>query len=477
VAGRSGARSLRGRAARAADALSAARLAAAALTGVGVTTGFDTKRSLRTATCPRESITKTRAALADSGDIATAAAGMTAAAPSSRANRRPRAEAMLHSRSVLRRSRFMRGIERTPRLVSASVLALLTAAGVAGCGGASSGNAGSLLRQTFSGPHRVNSGNLNFALTLTPSGSRTLSTPITLSFSGPFQSLGSGKLPASNFNISLNAAGTGGSVGILSTGTNGYVTFQGQSYQLPKADFQRLESSFSSLSSSPGGSGSSGVLSKLGIQPLHWLVNPQVVGDESVAGTTTTHIHASVDVAALLNDFNTFLQKAASLGVSGSASFPRGISAASRTRIAGEIQRPTFDVWTGKADKTIRKLLINLTLPVSGKTSTLLGGLRSADIGLSLEYAQLNEPQTITAPTTVLPYSQFQTKLHAFEQSLSSGLGALSGGSTSSTGSSGSSSSSGGTSTTNYQRYSSCIQSANGDIAKMQQCSSLLGGG
>jgi hypothetical protein len=362
-------------------------------------------------------------------------------------------------------------VGRPLHLVAGLLIALLTAATVSACGGSSSQNASTLLRQTFSGVHRVNSGNLNFALTLTPSGSRTLSTPITLSFSGPFQSLGSGKLPASDFNISLSAAGTGGSVGILSTGTNGYVTFQGQSYQLPKADFQRLESSFSSLSSSPGGSGNSGLLSKLGIQPLHWLENPHVVGDENVAGTSTTHIHASINVASLLNDFNTFLAKAASLGVSGSSTFPRGISASSRNRIAGEIQSPTFDVWTGKADKTVRRLLIKLTLPVSGKTSTLLGGLRSAGIGLSLAYADLNQPQSIAAPTTVLPYSQFQTKLHAFEQSLSSGLSALSSGSSSG------SSSSGSTTTSNYQSYSNCIQAANGDVAKMQQCSSLLGGG
>ena len=377
----------------------------------------------------------------------------------------------------------MRRTNRTLQSAGALLLVLLTAAGAVGCGGGSSQNASSLLRQTFSGVHRVNSGNLDFTLTFSPSGSRTLSTPISLSFGGPFQSLGSGKLPASDFNVRLSAMGTGGSVGIVSTGTKGYVTYQGQSYQLPKADFQRLESSFSSLSSSPGGSGSSGLLSKLGIQPLHWLADPQVVGDEDVAGASTTHIHANINVAALLGDFNTFLQKAASIGVSGSASFPRGISAASRNRISREIESPSFDVWTGKADKTVRRLLIKLTLPVSGKTSTLLGGLRAAGLGLTLQYANLNQRQTITPPRTVLPYSQFQAKLRAFEQELQGGLGSLSGGGSGSTGSSGSSStgssgsaSSGSTSTTNYQAYSNCIQSAGTDVAKMQKCASLLGG-
>jgi hypothetical protein len=372
----------------------------------------------------------------------------------------------------------MRRTSRTLQSAGAFLLLLLTVAGAAGCGGGSSQNASTLLRQTFSGVHRVNSGNLDFTLTFHPSGSRTLSTPITLSFGGPFQSLGSGKLPASNFNVSLRAAGTGGSVGILSTGTKGYVTFQGQSYQLPKADFQRLESSFSSLSASPVGSGKSGLLGKLGIQPLHWLSNPSVVGDENVAGASTTHIRATINVTALLNDFNTFLQKAASLGVSGSASFPKGLSASSRDRISREIQSPTFDVWTGKADKTVRKLLITVTLPVSGKTSTLLGGLRSAGIGLTLQYADLNQPQTITPPGTVLPYSQFQTKLRVFEQELQTGLNSLSGGSgsTGSSGSSGSSgsTSSGPTSTSSYQAYSTCIQAAGTDVAKMQKCASLL---
>src|SRR5207302_6832352 len=122
---------------------------------------------------------------------------------------------------------------------------------------------------------------LNIVLSVNPSGSNTLKAPITLSFAGPFQSLGTGKLPQSNFNISLTSGGKGGSVGILSTGKAGYVTFQGQSYQLPQAAFQKLESSFSQIPSSPGASGGgSNLLSNLGIQPLPCVQNPTVAGRE-----------------------------------------------------------------------------------------------------------------------------------------------------------------------------------------------------
>jgi hypothetical protein len=374
------------------------------------------------------------------------------------------------------------------RLLSVLVAACATCAVLSACGG-SSDDATTLLKQTFSGPHKVNSGKLAIVLRVDPSGSSTLKAPITLSFGGPFQSLGKGKLPQSNFDVSLSYGAGGGSIAILSTGTNGYVTFQGQSYQLPAASFQKLESSFSGIASSAGvQGGNSNVLSKLGIQPLHWLRNPAVVGTENVGGASTTHIRASINVAALLADLNTFLVRAASVGVSGAARFPHGISAASRQRFASEVMNPRFDVWTGTSDKTIRKLQIGLTLPVTGQISTLLGGLSSAGIGLSMQYSDLNQPQTITAPTSVQPYSQFQTKLRTFEQGLQNTLTGQATGSGSTTpsasgttgpsGTTGLSGTAGASGTTSkYQAYGQCIQAARGDVGKMQQCAPLLNGG
>ena len=352
---------------------------------------------------------------------------------------------------------------------------------VSACGG-SSQDATALLKQTFSGAHTVNSGKLSIVLTIDPSGSSTLRSPITLTFGGPFQSVGTGKLPQSNFNVSLSSGTSGGSIGILSTGTAGYITFQGQSYQMPQAAFQRLESSFSQIASSPGSSGGSNVLSKLGIQPLHWLQNATVVGSENVGGAQTTHIRAQINVPALLRDFNTFLSKASSLGVSGAANFPHGISPATQSRIADAVKNPRFDVWTGTRDKTLRRLRIRLVLPVTGQTSTLLGGMRSAGIGLSMEYAELNQPQTITAPASVQPYSVFQTKLHTFEQGLQNALsGGLTGSGPGAAGGAGAATTptapSGSGSTTGIQAYSRCIQAAGSDIAKMQQCAPLLNGG
>src|SRR5450755_3294652 len=160
------------------------------------------------------------------------------------------------------------GIKRLGPL-SAAIVAVLALAACGSSSSSGSGNAPSLLKETFSSGHSVKSGVLGFVLTVKPTGSSMLTTPITLSLGGPFQSRGSGKLPQSDFTIGIAALGRHGSLGVISTGTAGYVNLQGTNYQLPQADFQKLQQSFSSAQSS-GGAQDAG-LAQLGINPEHWL--------------------------------------------------------------------------------------------------------------------------------------------------------------------------------------------------------------
>ncbi|HEY2004872.1 MAG TPA: hypothetical protein VGG87_00415 [Solirubrobacteraceae bacterium] len=356
------------------------------------------------------------------------------------------------------------------RRLGALALVLIGLFAISACGttSSSSGDAQTLLRQTFTGPHTVRSGILNFGLALNPSGSRTITTPITLGLGGPFQSRGSGKLPASKLELTINALGHHGQLGIVSTGSNGFVTLGGTAYQLPAADYQKLASSFSSAAAGGG----TGGLSKLGINPLHWLTQPTVVGSESVGGASTTHIRAHVNVDALLGDLNTFLQKASATGATGSAALPTAISPATRQKVASAVRNATVDVWTGSNDKTLRKLLVSLDFPVTGQISTELGGLSAAGISLSLAYANLNQPQTIAAPAHVRPFSGFTSRIKGLSGQLQGLFGGGTAGAASGAGTASSSSSSAAVS-----GYSACLQRAKGDVAKMQRCASLLNGG
>jgi hypothetical protein len=365
---------------------------------------------------------------------------------------------------------------RPVTLLLAAFLALVIAAcGSSSGSSSSSGQAGSaqaqsLLDATFSGSHAVNSGVLGFNLTLTPSGSNTIKGPISLGLTGPFQSRGTGQLPQSALAISIDALGHHGQLGIVSTGTAGYVTLKGVAYKLPAAEYQKLASSLS------GAGGGTGGLAKLGIKPLHWLTAPSIVGTDSVGGTPTTHIRAKVDVAALLGDVSTLLSKAAASGATGTASLPTTLSPATRQKIAAEIKNPSVDIWTGASDRTLRKLAINLNVPVTGTISSLLGGLSSAQIGMTLLYAHLNQPQTVATPTNVRPFSQFTAQLRSIVGSIQGSLGAGGLGSGAGAGSA-TTGTTGATGAASVQKYSTCIQKAAGDVSKMQKCATLLQGG
>lgn len=343
-----------------------------------------------------------------------------------------------------------------------SVATAVAVLALAACGSSSSNStqAQSLLHQAFKA-HPINSGKLTVAVAVDPSGSRTLKGPIALNFGGPFQSLGKGKTPKSDFTLRLSAFGRSGSLGIISTGTKGYVTLQGTSYQLPASTFRQFESGLAPVTRS----GSLGKLPKLDF--LSWIRNPVVVGHETVAGADTTHVRGGIDVHKMLSDLNSVIHKAPSAGASGLGS---GISGATITRIAGKVRNPTLDVWVGSSDHTMHKLALNFGVPVSGSASTLLGGLRTAHVALTIQFADINQPQTITAPSSAKPFTEFVSKLQGFLQGLEGTLGsssALSGG-----GSSGGGSASG----QNLQRYTQCIQAAGKDVAKMQRCAAILNG-
>jgi hypothetical protein len=361
--------------------------------------------------------------------------------------------------------------------------ALVTAVLVAGCGGGSSkqtsSNAGSaaahrLLEQTFDGHHGISSGVITLDLRVVPTGSSSIKGPIELAFGGPFTNTGTGKLPESDFTISISAEGHQGALQVISADGKGYITVSGQSYRMPASSYKSLESGLGSLASSGTASAKSGqgALSKLGIKPLDWLIRPQIVGSATVGGVATKHLRAGLDATAMLQDFSRLLGKVGSLGVSAASSLPTSISSATQRSVARALGSPSFNVWTGAADKLIRKLTVSATVPVTGATRTALGGMRSATLTLGFGYSRVNQPQTITVPTTTKPYSVFRTEFSTILEEIESGVVGGSDGSDTGTSTTGGS---GGTATD--QKYTQCITAAAGDVAKMQKCSKLLAAG
>jgi hypothetical protein len=364
-----------------------------------------------------------------------------------------------------------------PSFVAVLLALLAGTLGLAACGSDDSEDAKKVISETFSGDKKVTSGKVELTLSFKAEGSAQLGNqPINLKLSGPFQSQGPKQLPKFDFDLTLGlGAGRNFAAGAVSTGDKGFLKFQNQAYSVPDNVFAQFRQGYE-RSQQQDGSKQNPSFSSLGIDPGNWLKDPKDEGEADVAGTETNHVSSDVDVSKLLDDVNKILSRAGQLGVSQAQQLPNQLSAQQRKAVEDAIEEATLDVYSGKDDKTLRRLTVRLKFKVPENRRQDAGGLSGGDLTFDLVLADLNQPQTINAPAN--PKS-FDELTQALRETLG-GLAAL-GGSGSSGGSSGSAGSSGGTGATGgdtrAQEYAKCIAEAGGDIAKAQQCQALLSGG
>jgi hypothetical protein len=343
-------------------------------------------------------------------------------------------------------------------------LILLLALGlVAGCGGgdddqgADSGtDVDQLLKDTFSGSKDVKSGKLDVKLDASAGGQN-----FAVKISGPFETTGTGKLPKLDIDASLEGGGQNLQGGITSTGDRGFVSYAGTDYEIAAPVFQQLKAGYEEQAKKSGSENNQS-LATLGIDPRKWLTNAKNEGDAKVGDTDTIKITGDVDVPKLLDDVNTALGKLRSLGGTGAANLPQQLSEQDKKQATDAIKDLSVEIYTGKDDKILRRLLVAMKLEVPSNGST-----QSADVKFDVQLLDVNESQDISAPSNPKPFAQLADKLDSLGLG---GLGALGGGSS---GSSGSGSGS-GTSQKNLEKYSQCVQEANGDNSKIAKCADLL---
>jgi hypothetical protein len=335
---------------------------------------------------------------------------------------------------------------------------------LAGCGGddtaaSSSTDVNQLLKDTFSGKKDVKSGKLDLSLSANAGGQ-----DIALKVSGPFQSEGSGKLPTLGINASFEGGGQSIQAGVTSTGDKGYVTYGGTAYEVPAPVFQQFKAGFEQSAKQAGDKSNGQSLATLGIDPTKWLTNPKNEGETKVGDTDTIKITGDVDVPKLLDDVNTALQKVRSLGGSQAANLPSQLSEQEKQQAADAIKSLNVEIYTGKDDTILRRIVVAAKLDVPNQSG---GGSQSADVNFDLQLLDLNEDQDINAPSNTKPFSELMNKLNGL------GLGGLGGLGGSSGSGSGSSSGSAPDQKT-LEKYSQCIQDANGDNNKIRKCADLL---
>src|SRR4051794_40410488 len=304
---------------------------------------------------------------------------------------------------------------RPLRAVLALCAFALVAALLAACGGGgSSDDAKATIDKAFS--NSIKSANISLAFSAKVDGVAQLQEPVSLKLSGPYQSNGRGKLPSLNWQASFSGSGQSVSGGLISTGDNAFVSYQGSNYEVGAAQVSQINQQLASQT------GQNKTLADFGIDPKNWVTDAEDKGDENVNGADTTHVKAGVDVGKMLTDLNKTVQQA---GGTMGTSAPSQITPQQIDQIKQVVKNPTIDVYVGKDDDILRRLNVSIDFSIPEAQRSQFQGATGGNVTFSLDLRDVGKPQTITAPQNAKPLSELRSQLGGS----SSGSGSFGGGS------------------------------------------------
>jgi hypothetical protein len=355
-------------------------------------------------------------------------------------------------------------VSRIRSLALLSVLAAL-AVGLVACGGDDGGGgAQDVVDETFSGDHEsVTSGRFEVKLEVAaPDGD------FNAVVGGPFQSEGDG-FPEFDIEARLSGGGADGTDftgALISTGDRGVVTYKGTDYEIDPTIFGFFTSYFESLQrESEEGEDGGGFTDQLGFDPKSWLINLEDEGEAEVDGTATDHVSGEVDLDRVTADLRALADRVDSqlgpLGGIGGSRVPDDSELGELSRLA---RSATFDLYSGSDDHIVRRFDLSFELEPSS------AGGEPETVDLEITLSEVNEPQTIEAPTGTRPFNDLLERIGIADdlRQLGGGLGLPGGG-----GGGGSGGSGGGASPDSFDDYTRCLQGATSP-ADIDRCNSLL---
>jgi hypothetical protein len=255
---------------------------------------------------------------------------------------------------------------------------------LAGCGGGG-GQANALLSDTAANLGKLHSGNLTLRLVVSPrQGTKGR---VGFELQGPF-ALRNGGLPVAKVAYTQIRNAHEGTATFISTGAKAYAEVNGKAYELPPSSTAELQQA----------AGSSGTFGQLRID--NWVDDAVTGPGGSVGGAETEHLSGKLDVVAAANALMDLLRQ-----LGRDAPTLEGDQA---KKLEDAVQSSSFDLWTGRADRQLRRLLLkaNLGLHVPESLRRVLGDVVGAKIEFELAVSNPNTPVTVPPPAHPLPSSQ-----------------------------------------------------------------------
>jgi hypothetical protein len=334
---------------------------------------------------------------------------------------------------------------------------------VAACGGGgNSEDPQQVLHETFSNPTSIRSGTFDLDFRVESSGGDNPGS-VEAKLGGKFAGQGPGRFPQFDVDASVKAEGgsqsLSGSGGLISTGQAAFLSFQGTDYAVPQQLYDEFTTTYAQLQGQSSSSKSPNLLKTLDISPANWLTDLKNDGTADVEGTKTIHVSGTADVPKLVDDLKAIARKA------GSA--VGNVNTQQLDQLNNVVESGDIDVYSGEDDKLLRRFQIHVDLKPPAGTP---GAPDSLSVDIQLNLADVNQPQTVSAPANPQPLGDLFRKLGVDPGQLGNALrGGL--------GTSGALPESGGSTTapsaSGVQAYEQCLSQASGS-AELQKCADLL---
>jgi hypothetical protein len=197
-----------------------------------------------------------------------------------------------------------------------------------------------------------------------------------LSLEGPFRAAESPtEMP--DLDMDFRASGLGQSYEgrVVVTRENAWVEFGGATYEVGEELWARLLDALRQQ-----GDKGPQTFRKAGVDPLDWIQDLEVEGEEDVAGTPTTKVAGTIDVVAMLRDLNR-------------------LTSNPQQQIPGSdvFEDADLEAWIGD-DDIWRRISAESEFNVPEAQREALGGMEGGRVSLDLELADPNEPVEIEGP-------------------------------------------------------------------------------
>ncbi len=347
---------------------------------------------------------------------------------------------------------------RRTTTILALVIALLLLVGVAACGGGASPAAGlddespqGILTAAMTAAETMTSATGTFDVTITVDADTTempapaaafVTQPVTISGTMAFGS----EPQAADMTMSLSLAGQAMEVGVKMLADKGWLQLGGQWYEAPPELSEMM--SGKNVDQDAQIARMEEALSSAGIDPLTWIKDLRLVGEETVDGIEAYHLSGAPDLAKILADVMALTQNPEAMkaldptgalsglmgGAAGGSDGTEGSGAAGfamdptmfaeiQQQMSAMFQELGADVWIAKDDLMMLRLTAGAkVVPPAGEET---GGVSGITLDVDLGLRDHNQAVTVEAPVGAKPFSALEEAMKNDPASLFGPLGGI----------------------------------------------------